>query len=91
MENGTTETTGCEPTYFYNRTVGEQNKLRAEVRDQITHGCDGPVTDFVMMARAVEMARDNPKIPTEAIYEVLHAELKARGYLVQGEDEIPGS
>jgi hypothetical protein len=51
----------------------------------ITHGCDGPVTPFVLVSRAV-------KIGTEAAANALFEELEARRWLSEAalnEEELP--
>lgn len=66
---------------------------RAEIdaaRAEIAHRCDGPITSYVLIARALQAAAQG-RHGYEALANGLDAELRERGYLVEGEDEIPGS
>ena len=40
-------------------------QLEQAAVDEITHGCDGPVTAFVAMARAVRLAREQRYQPVD--------------------------
>lgn len=68
----------------------EIEKKRAE----IAHRCDGPITPFVLIARAIGAAgtcktNDSADVTANALYE----ELVERGWLKDGDDciEITGS
>ncbi len=52
------------------------------LREEIAHTTDGPVTDFVLVSRACELAARgaNP----EACANALHEELASRGFLCGG-------
>jgi hypothetical protein len=54
----------------------------AAIREEIAHTTDGPVTDFVLVSRACELAARgaNP----EACANALHEELASRGFLCDG-------
>jgi hypothetical protein len=52
----------------------------------ISHTTDGPVTDFVLMFRACEIATKRPGFITctpDIATEALYAELKERGFLAE--------
>lgn len=55
----------------------------SEIRDDISHATDGPVTDFVLISRAMDavQAGADPEDAANALYE----ELEARGFLVKGQ------
>jgi hypothetical protein len=60
-------------------------RLISKARDEITHVCDGPVTPFVLICRAVRLG-------TVASANALAEELEARGWLSQAaldEDRSP--
>jgi hypothetical protein len=59
-------------------------------RNDIAHRCDGPITGFVLICRALEAAAAGTHDP-ESMANALHIELEQRGYLRPGDDEIPGS
>jgi len=53
-------------------------KTVSQVRDEISHLCDGPVTQFVLIARAMEAAKSgDPEVAANALYQ----ELLERGYV----------
>ena len=62
-------------------------------RTRITDRSDGPLTDFVMISRALEGAANDAEISTDAWAEALATELEERGYLdpKAGREEVPGS
>lgn len=59
-------------------------------RADIEHGCDGPITDFVMIGRAMRLAA-NAAHSTEALSNALWLALEGRGYLRDADAEIPGT
>lgn len=66
----------------------------AEVCDIISHRCDGPITDFVLISRAIRLAGHydiSHSFSPEDIAEALHQELSERGFLTDADPEIPGS
>lgn len=60
----------------FNRSVGQASCA-------ISHNTDGPVTDFVMISRAVELAAKGVFQP-DVLAEALHNELTERGFLREG-------
>jgi hypothetical protein len=63
-----------------------------EYRAQIAHGCDGPLTAFVLISRATDLAA-NPDSDREKVANALYEELTARGFLSEegGYTEYPGT
>jgi hypothetical protein len=59
------------------------DKTVREVRDEISHDHDGPVTRFVLIARALDLA---DLYDRDAISEAIYAELVERG-LMSPDDE----
>jgi len=51
-------------------------------RHAISHNGDGPLTPFVLIARAFEMRDVSPEVASNALYE----ELRARGWLWTEQD-----
>lgn len=60
------------------------------VRQEISHGCDGPLTFFVLMMRAMALVEQG-KAQAEPAAEALAAELEERGMLRDGLVEVTGS
>lgn len=60
-----------------------------QMRQEISHICDGPITSFVLISRAMEMVRMGADSETAA--NALAEELEARGMLTEGTVEVPGS
>lgn len=58
----------------------------SEARAQIAHTCDGPVTSFVLISRAVELAAKGTFQP-DVIAEALDVELVTRHMLTEGSVE----
>jgi hypothetical protein len=54
-----------------------------KARNWISYEHDGPVTDFVLCARACDLAAAG-ELDHEAIANALHDELAARGFLTEG-------
>jgi len=56
-----------------------------DIRQEISHTLEGPVTDFVLVSRAMEQVQRgaNPADAANALYE----ELKERGFLAEGHVE----
>ncbi len=63
----------------------------ATARQELAHVCDGPLTRFVLLTRAVELAADQREPVTVA--NALEEELAARGFYADPEPaaEVPGS
>lgn len=62
----------------------------AAARLDLAHRCAGPINAFELITRATEYAAKGLYSP-EALANALYDELEERGYLADGEDEIPGS
>lgn len=58
-------------------------------REEIAHGCDGPLTSFVLIARACDLIATGTD--PEIVANALHEELSERGMLIEGNVEVPGS
>ncbi len=54
-----------------------------EIREEISHATDGPVTDFVLISRAMDVVKAGAN-PDE-VANVLHEELTSRGFLKAGQ------
>lgn len=58
-----------------------------QARLQIAHVCDGPLTPFVLIARAMDLAHNldyDSRMSTDHISEALFDELTERGWLKEG-------
>jgi hypothetical protein len=53
----------------------------AMAQHDITHTIDGPITAFVLISRAIELARNNDKYSTECLSDALWNSLDAWGFL----------
>ena len=62
----------------------------AAARLDLAHRGAGPITAFALITRATEYATKG-LYSAQALAIALHDELEERGYLADGEDEIPGS
>lgn len=58
-----------------------------KIRLEIAHGCDGPITPFVLIERAMRLA-DKRELGYAVIANALYEELVSRGWLVDDEDAI---
>lgn len=56
------------------------------VKRQLDHGCDGPITSFVLIARATALAASG-KVPSETVANALYECLDEFHWLV-GEGEM---
>ena len=56
-------------------------KTIGQIRIDISHGCDGPITAFVLISRATEIKDADPETIANALYE----ELLSYGYIVDPE------
>ena len=67
------------------------------IRQALSHGCDGPITPFVLICRAMDLAKLEgveegrggrlSKAPDD-FSNALYEELAARGWIVDSEDAI---
>ena len=57
----------------YNSLVKENTIIRIETtKNELSHCCDGPITAFVLIGRAIDHANEtNKDIVAEALYELL--------------------
>jgi hypothetical protein len=67
-----------------------QESPEARLRSEIAHRCDGPITPFVLIARACDGAAAKPSDAT-ALANALYEELCDRGWLVRDAIEETGS
>ena len=61
-----------------------------QVRRDISHTCDGPITNFVLISRAMEHAVLNPAVSLDDVANALFMELEERGMLVEGNVQPSG-
>ncbi len=65
----------------YENEISKINRVRRE----ISHTCDGPVTDFVLMSRAMKCVQGGED--ASIVANALHEELSVRGMLTDGDIE----
>jgi len=61
------------------------DEIRA-AREKIDHGCDGPITPFVLIARACDLASGSER-ERSAVANALHGALVSYGWLSDGDDD----
>lgn len=68
-------------------TDTEQKIAHQKNADTIDHGCDGPITPFVLIMRAIELAQSG-KVPASIVGNALHEKLTEYGWLSDDPDAI---
>ena len=61
-----------------------------KARQEISHGCDGPLTAPVLIHRAFDLVI-HCQATAEVAADALTEELEERGMLIQGIVEVPGT
>lgn len=61
-----------------------------QARDAINHGCDGPITPFVLIMRACELVEEG-KYDVQSVANALDLELCERGWLAENAIEVTGT
>ena len=75
-----------------NTSLTVQNPLTvSQVRALISHGGDGPITNFVLISRAAKWATCVGCVDSEVVANALFEELEERGMLSDGEVYTPGT
>lgn len=70
---------------WYRLTQAERYEATEKARKAIDHGCDGPITPFVLIARACDVA-SRGDCHAHAVADALHEALESRRWLRDDDD-----